>query len=51
MVEIVNLYLLDKSFVLHEQSQTLTQAATRAVEIAIEQDEAAGMEFLHQFSS
>ena len=43
--------LLDKSFALREQSKALLKAATRAVEIAIEQDEAAGMEFLHKFSS
>ncbi len=38
--------LLDKSYALREQSKALLKAATRAVEIAIEQDEAAGMKYL-----
>lgn len=40
-----------QSFAMREQSKALLKAATQTVEIAIEQDEAAGMEFLHKFSS
>ena len=36
------------SFALREQSKALLQAATRAVEIAIEEDEAAAMAFLQE---
>ena len=40
-----------RSFALREQSKALLKAATRAVEIAIEQDEAAGMDFLGEQSA
>ncbi len=40
--------LLDESHALREQSKALLKAATRAVEIAIEQNEANGMEFLEK---
>ncbi len=40
--------LVRKSFTLKAQSQQLLEAAKRAVEIAIEQDEAAGMAYLAQ---
>lgn len=41
-------YLLDKSYELREQSKYLLKAATRAVEIAIEQDESAAMAYLKE---
>ena len=40
-----------QSFAMREQSKALLKAATQTVEIAIEQDEAAGMTFLDKFSS
>ena len=41
--------LAQQSFVLKAQSKQLLEAAKRAVEIAIEQDEAAGMAYLKAF--
>lgn len=40
--------LLDKSFDLREQSKSLLKAATKAVEIAIEQNESAAMAYLEK---
>ncbi|MBR1760103.1 MAG: restriction endonuclease subunit S [Schwartzia sp.] len=40
--------LVEQSFSLREKSKAMLKAATRAVEIAIEQDEAAGVEFLRE---
>ncbi len=40
--------LLDKSYALREQSKSLLKSATRAVEIAIEQDESAAIEYLKE---
>lgn len=40
--------LLDKSYALREQSKSLLKAATRAVEIAIEQDESAAIAYLRE---